>query len=104
MLTVSPKISPALMLDWRLRKGNISLARRVFKSEQIISKLREAEVLISAGNTIGEVSRKIGVTEQTPITAGAESMVAWGRTSQAAEGTVEGKHQTKETCSRYFSG
>ena len=41
------------------------MARRVFKPEQIINKLREAEVLISQGSTIGEASRKIGVTEQT---------------------------------------
>jgi transposase-like protein len=46
-------------------KGGIALARRLFKPEQIINKLREAEVLISQGGTIGEASRKIGVTEQT---------------------------------------
>jgi transposase-like protein len=41
------------------------LARRAFKPEQIINKLREAEVLISQGSTIGGASRKIGITEQT---------------------------------------
>jgi transposase-like protein len=41
------------------------LARKTFKPEQIINKLREAEVLISQGNTIGVASRQIGVTEQT---------------------------------------
>jgi putative transposase len=41
------------------------LARRQFKPEQIINKLREAEVLISQGSTIGQASRKIGITEQT---------------------------------------
>jgi putative transposase len=41
------------------------LARRLFRPEQIINKLREAEVLISQGATIGEASRKIGITEQT---------------------------------------
>jgi putative transposase len=40
------------------------LARRLFKPEQIINKLREAEVLVSQGATIGEASRKIGVTKQ----------------------------------------
>jgi putative transposase len=58
-------MSPVLMLDWRLRKGAISLARRLFKPEQIINNLREAEVLISQGSTIGQASRKTGVTEQT---------------------------------------
>ena len=41
------------------------MVRKAFKPEQIINKLREAEVLISQGTTIGEASRKIGVTEQT---------------------------------------
>jgi putative transposase len=41
------------------------LARRQFKPEQIINKLREAEVVISQGSTIGQASRKIGITEQT---------------------------------------
>jgi len=41
------------------------LARRLFKPERIINKLREAEVLIIQGSTIGEASRRIGVTEQT---------------------------------------
>ena len=42
-----------------------SMTRRAFKPEQIINKLREAEVLLSQGATVGEASRKIGVTEQT---------------------------------------
>ncbi len=41
------------------------MARRVHRPEQIINKLREAEVLISQGAAIGEASRQIGVTEQT---------------------------------------
>ncbi len=41
------------------------MSRRTYTPEQIINKLREAEVLLSQGATIGEASRKIGVTEQT---------------------------------------
>jgi transposase-like protein len=41
------------------------MGRRTFTAEQIINKLREAEVLLSQGETVGEASRKIGVTEQT---------------------------------------
>ena len=41
------------------------MARKAFKPEQIINKLREAEVLLSQGSTVGKASRKIGVTEQT---------------------------------------
>ena len=41
------------------------MARRSYTPERIINKLREAEVLLSQGATIGEAARKIGVTEQT---------------------------------------
>ena len=41
------------------------MVRKGFKPEQIIGKVREAEVLLSQGSTVGEASRKIGVTEQT---------------------------------------
>ncbi len=41
------------------------MVRKAFKPEQIINKLREAEVLLSLGSTVGEASRKLGVTEQT---------------------------------------
>ncbi len=41
------------------------MARKGYTPEQIINKLREAEVLLSQGATAGEASRKIGVTEQT---------------------------------------
>jgi len=41
------------------------MVRKAFKPEQIINKLREAEILLSQGSTVGEASRKIGVTEQT---------------------------------------
>ena len=39
--------------------------RRSFAPEQIINKLREAEVLLSQGSTVAQASRKIGLTEQT---------------------------------------
>jgi transposase-like protein len=35
------------------------------KAEQIISKLREAEVELGKGKSVVEASRKIGITEQT---------------------------------------
>jgi len=41
------------------------MARRRFSAEEIIQKLREAEVHLSQGNTIPEACRKIGVTDQT---------------------------------------
>lgn len=41
------------------------MGRKTYKAEQIIGKLREAEVLLNQGNTVGEASKKIGVSEQT---------------------------------------
>ena len=39
--------------------------RKGFTAEQIIGKLREAEVLMSKGTSVAEVCRKIGVTDVT---------------------------------------
>ena len=41
------------------------MARKRYTSEQIIGYLREAEVLQAKGSKIGQVCKKIGVTEQT---------------------------------------
>jgi transposase-like protein len=41
------------------------MGRKRYTAEQIIGMLREAEVLQSQGMTIGEISRKLGITEQT---------------------------------------
>ena len=41
------------------------MGRKHYTAEQIIGMLREAEVLQSQGMTIGEASRKLGVSEQT---------------------------------------
>ena len=41
------------------------MARKKHKVEQIISKLREAEVQLGQGSTVGDVCRSLGVTEQT---------------------------------------
>jgi len=41
------------------------MPRKRYSVEQIISKLREAEVELSRGGTTAEVCRKIGVSDQT---------------------------------------
>ena len=41
------------------------MKRKRYSVEQIIGKLREAEVLLSQGRSVKEVSRELGVTEQT---------------------------------------
>jgi putative transposase len=41
------------------------MKKKGYSAEQIIGKLREAEILLNQVSTVGEVSRKLGVTEQT---------------------------------------
>ena len=41
------------------------MPRKRFTAEQIITKLREAEVLLSKGQKVGEVCRQINVSENT---------------------------------------
>lgn len=41
------------------------MPRKRFSPEQIITKLREAEVELSKGRTVAQVIRKLGVSEQT---------------------------------------
>ena len=41
------------------------MVRKTCTPEQIINKLREAEIHINQGISIAEASRKIGITEQT---------------------------------------
>ena len=41
------------------------MKRKRYRVEQIIGKLRQAEVQLSQGRTVKEVSRELGVTEQT---------------------------------------
>ena len=41
------------------------MAKRRHTTEQIISKLREAEVTLAKGHPLAKVVRKLGITEQT---------------------------------------
>jgi putative transposase len=41
------------------------MSRRRFTAEQIIGLLREAEVRLSQGRTVGQACREMGITEQT---------------------------------------
>jgi transposase-like protein len=41
------------------------MVKKGYTAEQIINRLREAEVHLSQGFSIAEASRKIGITEQT---------------------------------------
>jgi putative transposase len=52
------------MLDCDLKKGG-SMPKKTNTPEQIIGKLRQAEVLLNQGATVSEACRKIEVTDQT---------------------------------------
>jgi putative transposase len=67
------------------------MTRNKYTPEQIINKLREAEIHISQGNSICEASRKIGVTEQTYYRWRREYEGMRGRPSQKTQGTIAGK-------------
>ena len=41
------------------------MAKKTFKAEDIINKLREAEVLTSQGKTVSEVCRALAISDQT---------------------------------------
>ena len=41
------------------------MSRKRHSTEQIISKLREAEIELSKGHSVGEVCKKLGITDQT---------------------------------------
>ena len=41
------------------------MSRKRYSAEQIITKLREAEILSSRGMNVSEICRQIGVTENT---------------------------------------
>jgi putative transposase len=41
------------------------MAKKTFKAEDIINKLREAEVLTSQGKTVAEICKGLGISDQT---------------------------------------
>jgi hypothetical protein len=50
-------------VDWACERRQ-GMPRKGFTSEQIIKKLRTAEVELSQGKTVAQVCKKIGITEQ----------------------------------------
>jgi len=65
------RLSPAplkgiqpLWLDFAGRK-ELDMGRKRFSPEQIITMLREAEVLLGQGAQVADVWRKLGISEQT---------------------------------------
>ena len=64
-MTCPPKNWSKYNVRVRIKERGERMARRSHRPDEIINKLREAEVLLSQGSTVGEAARKIGVTEQT---------------------------------------
>ncbi len=66
-LTCPPEIDPSPMgvHGARIEERGDEMGRTRHTAEQIIGKLREAEVALAKGQTTGEVARKLGITEQT---------------------------------------
>ena len=54
---------PSVLLVLGRERGD--MARKKRTAEQVIDKLREAEVAIAQGQTVAQACRQIGVTEQT---------------------------------------
>src|SRR5665648_347223 len=46
-------------------KGGREMSKKRYTPEQIIGKLREAEVALAQGETAGQVCRTLGIAEQT---------------------------------------
>ncbi len=54
-----------LVIESRIEAERDGMGRKRHTSEQIIRKLREAEVALAQGQTTAEVARKLSITEQT---------------------------------------
>jgi putative transposase len=67
------------------------MPRKRFTSEQIINKLREGEVDLSRGLTLGQAVKQLGVTEQTHYSVWG----AAGRPGETTQGAAEGARLKK---------
>ena len=68
------------------------MPKKGYSPEQIINKLREAEVMVSQGNAIATVTKKIGVTLANLLPLA--QRVRWdeGGAGQASQGAGEREH------------
>lgn len=53
-----------MVIDWLLIEEGRIVKHHRFSAEQIVNKLRQADVLLSQGQTIAQASKALGVTEQ----------------------------------------
>jgi len=78
--------------------------KKGFTAEQIIKKLREAEVLLSKGEKVEQAIRKIGVSDVTYYRWRKEYGGNEGRPGKEAQGPGERKWPVKETGCGSVSG
>ena len=76
------------------------MARKRHTPEQVINKLREAEVALAQGSAVAEASRQIGVTEQTFYRWRNEYGGLEDRPGDASEAARNGEHPSEEGCCR----
>jgi len=48
-----------------IKKEDKVMSRKRYSAEEIVNRLRQAEVLISQGQTVAQACKEIGVTDQT---------------------------------------
>ncbi len=68
IVTWPPKVGPDEVLDLD-RWKKVRMSRRKHSVEQIIGKLREAEVRLAQGRTVGKVCREPGISERNSGTS-----------------------------------
>jgi len=65
LVGVPPKKESSCDVTLELKIMGVDMVRKAHSPERIINKLREAEILLNQGSTVGEACRQIAVTEQT---------------------------------------
>jgi putative transposase len=62
-LTCPPQTDPIRILEIGSKEG--SMKGKKYSAEQIVTKLREAEVMLTKGQTLGDVCRQLEITDVT---------------------------------------
>jgi len=80
------------------------MAKKGYTPEQIINKLREAEIMLNQGATIAVISKKIGVSDHTYYRWRKEYGGLRIDQGSPAQRVRAGELPFKEACSRSISG
>ncbi|MBM4406824.1 MAG: transposase, partial [Chloroflexi bacterium] len=64
-MTCPPKTRPGAKWENAWTEREAAMPRKRFAAEEIINKLREAEVRLARGETVAQVCKVLGVTDQT---------------------------------------